>query len=94
MSDFTTIYQVTSTPGPNAASAMTRGPGGTPVLVVYLDPVTMTLHGEPTAAGTHRFAAFCRELAQEATRLADTIDPPTSAPRHALAAEGGAPNDG
>lgn len=84
-------YQVACTPGPNAAAGMTRLPTGAPVLVVYLDPVNMTIQGAPTLAGSRELADFCRELAHEAARLAATIDPdgepaPPEAdePRHAL----------
>ena len=90
MSDYSTTYQVACFPGRNAGAAATRGPGGTPVLMVYLDPVNMTLHGEPSVAGTRRLADFCRELAREATKLAAEIDPdgepapPERAPRHRL----------
>lgn len=90
MSDYNTAYQVACSPGPNAAAAATRGPGGMPVLVVYLDPVNMTLHSEPSLAGARVLATFCRELAQEAAKLAATIDPdgepapPERGPRHLL----------
>jgi hypothetical protein len=86
--DFSTAYQVACAPGPNAAAAMTRGPGGTPVLVIYLDPVNMTIHSEPSLAGTRELAAFCRELAREAAKLAAEIDPGNEpapdGPRHLL----------
>jgi hypothetical protein len=93
MSDYSTTYQVACAPGPNAAAAMTRGPSGMPVLVVYLDPVNMTIQAEPSTEGTRGLAAFCRELAEEATRLADTLDPQARRPRHSLAAEGGVLHD-
>ncbi len=91
MSDYSTAYQVACSPGPNAAAAMTRVPGGSPVLVVYLDPVNMVIQSPPSAQGSRELADFCRELAHEASRLARTIDPdgePTEPeatwPRHAL----------
>jgi hypothetical protein len=88
MSDYSTAYQVACAPGPKAAAAMTRGPGGRPVLVVYLDPVNMTIHSEPLLTGTQELAAFFRELAREAAKIAAEIDPanePTpSGPRHQL----------
>jgi hypothetical protein len=59
-------------------------------LVVYLDPVNITLQCPPSR--TRELADFCRELALEASRLATEIDPdgdsaPTEGgvPRHALA---------
>jgi hypothetical protein len=75
MSEYSTAYQVACSPGPNAAAAMMRVPGGAPVLVVYLDPVNMTIQGLPTEQGTQALADFCRELAHEAARLACAIDP-------------------
>ncbi|MFL6120244.1 hypothetical protein [Actinophytocola sp.] len=91
MSDYSTAYQVACTPGPQAAVAMTRLPSGAPVLVVYLDPVNMTIQAAPTQASVRELADFCRELAHEASRLAETIDPDgepappeATAPRHAL----------
>lgn len=91
MSNYGTAYQVACTPGPKAAAGMTRLPDGAPVLVVYLDPVNMTIQGTPTQAGVRELADFCRELAHEAARLAATIDPDgepappeASGPRHAL----------
>lgn len=91
MSDYNTTYQVACAPGPNAAVAATRLPGGAPVLVVYLDPVNMTIQGASTRTSVRDLADFCRELAHEASRLAATIDPDGEAappeadfPRHAL----------
>lgn len=92
MSDYSTAYQVACIPGPNSAATVTRLSSGMPALIVYLDPVNMTIQGMPTRAGVREFADFCRELAHEATRLAETIDPDgepappeANAPRHALA---------
>lgn len=93
MSDYSTTYQVACAPGPNAAAAMSRAPGGAPVLVVYLDPVNMTIHSAPSHAGAQELAAFCRELAREADRLADTLDPAPTGPRH-LRQEDGDASDG
>jgi hypothetical protein len=91
MSDYSTAYQVACIPGPNAAAGMTRLPSGAAGLVVYLDPVNMTIQATPTRAGIRELADFCRELALEASRLAETIDPDgepappeASVPRHAL----------
>jgi len=91
MSDYSTAYQVACAPGTDATAAMMRVPGGVPVLVVYLDPVNMTIQAPPSRAGVREFADFCRELAHEASRLAASIDPDgesappeVSVPRHAL----------
>ena len=87
MSEYSTTYQVACAPGPNAAAAVSRLPGGVPVLVVYLDPVNMTIQCPPTVAAQRDLAVFCRELAREATHLADLVDPAT--PRHLLHDGGG-----
>jgi hypothetical protein len=88
MSDYSNAYQVACVPGQKAAAAMTRGPGGTPVLVIYLDPVNMTIHSGQSAATTRELAAFFRELAREAAKLAAEIDPDhntaSEGPRHQL----------
>lgn len=90
MNDYSNAYHVACSPGPNAAVAATRGPGGAPVLVLYLDPVNMTLLCEPSHTSTRELASFCRELAREAAKLADEIDPDGESapadpgPRHLL----------
>lgn len=91
MSDYSTTYQVACAPGPKASVGVRQLPNGAPVLVVYLDPVNMTIQGMPTPTGIRELADFCRQLAQEASRFAATIDPdgePTPpeafAPRHVL----------
>jgi len=82
MSDYSNAYQVACVPGPKSAAAVTRGPGGSPVLVIYLDPVNMSIHSAPS----RELAGFFRELAREAAKFAAEIDPrPDSAadgPRH------------
>jgi hypothetical protein len=82
MSDYSNAYQVACVPGPKSAAAVTRGPGGSPVLVIYLDPVNMSIHSAPS----RELAEFFRELAREAAKFAAEIDPgPATAadgPRH------------
>ncbi|MGQ0839198.1 hypothetical protein [Actinokineospora sp.] len=92
MTGYSTTYQVACAPGPNAAAAVSLLPGGVPVLVVYFDPVNMTIQCPPTVAAQHDLAAFCHELAQEATHLADLVDPAPTHPRHLLH-DGGGPAD-
>jgi hypothetical protein len=89
MSDYSTAFQVACIPGPESAVAVARLVGGTLGLVVYLDPVNITIHCPP--ARTRELADFCRALAQEASHLAAEIDPDgepappeASTPRHAL----------
>jgi hypothetical protein len=75
MSDYSVPYQVACVPGQKAAAAMTPGPAGKPVLVIYLDPVNMTIHSEPSRAGARQLGAFFRELSREAAKFAAQIDP-------------------
>lgn len=84
MSDYSTAYQVACVPGPKSAAAVTRGPGGNPVLVIYLDPVNMSIHSAPSLVGARELAVFFRELAREAAKFAVEIDPDSAAdgPRH------------
>ena len=87
MSDYTIPYQVACVPGKKAAAAMTPGPAGKPVLVVYLDPVNMTIHSEPSPVGKRELASFFRELSREAAKFAAVIDPDHETPeghRHPL----------
>jgi hypothetical protein len=86
-----TAFEAACVPGPQAAAGMTRLEHGTPALVVYLDPVNVTIQAAPTQAGWRELADFCRQLAHESARLAAAIDPdgepaPPEAhmPRHAL----------
>jgi hypothetical protein len=81
MTGYNTAYQVACSPGPDAAAAMTRAPDGLPVLVVYLDPVNMTIQSQPTHRAMRDLSAFCRELAREATLAADELDLVLDVPR-------------
>ncbi len=87
MTEYSTAYQVACAPGPKATAAMLRMPDSLPVLVVYLDPVNMTIQHPPSRTDAQELARFCRDLAREAARFAATIDPagePGAGPRHAL----------
>ncbi len=87
MSEYSTAYQVVCAPGPKATAAMLRMADSLPVLVVYLDPVNMTIQSPSSRAGAPELARFCRDLAREAARFAATIDPagePGAGPRHTL----------
>jgi hypothetical protein len=86
-----TAYQVACVPGSRATVGITQVSDGEPVLVIYLDPVNMTIQGAPTQTGVREMADFCRELAEKASRLAAAIDPDgeitqpeNTAPRHVL----------
>jgi hypothetical protein len=46
-----------------------------PALVLYLDPVNMAIQLPAIPDGAHVLAKFCRELAREAARLADELEP-------------------
>jgi hypothetical protein len=66
---------------------MLRMPDSLPVLVVYLDPVNMTIQHPSSRADASELARFCRDLAREAARFAAALDPAGEAgPRHALEA--------
>ena len=61
-----------------------------PMLVVFLDPINLTIQ-RPAGSSGLGLAAFCRELGREATRFADMLDPSGAVtpdvagqPRHAL----------
>lgn len=89
-------FNVSCSPGQDAAAAFTRITPQLPALVIYLDPVNMAIQLPPFPGGEQLLAKFCRQLAREATRLADDIDPdePASAsPRHLRRDEGGATGD-
>jgi hypothetical protein len=89
-------FNVTCTPGRDSAAAYMRVTPQLPALVIYLDPVNMAVQLPPFPGGDQLLAKFCRELAREAAKLAEDIDPtppaPSAGPRHLLQ-EGGAPGD-
>lgn len=86
-------FNVTCSPGREATAGFVRVTEYLPALVLYLDPVNMAIQLPPFPGGEHVLARFCRELAREAAKLADAIDPPTepapSAPRHLRQEDGG-----
>ena len=88
---------MTCSPGKDAAAGYMRVTEHLPALVIYLDPVNMAIQLPPFPGGEQLLARFCRELAREATRLAEDLDPiapaASAGPRHLLQ-EGGAPGDG
>jgi hypothetical protein len=81
-------FNVTCTPGKDAAVAFMRVTEHLPALVMYLDPVNVAIQLPPFPGGDLMLAKFCRELSREAAKLAAEIDPgPESAsdgPRHGL----------
>jgi hypothetical protein len=81
-------FNVTCTPGKDAAVAFIRVTQHLPALVLYLDPVNMAIQLPPFPGGDLVLAKFCRELAREAAKLAAVIDPNRDAvpdgPRHRL----------
>jgi hypothetical protein len=80
-------FNVTCSPGRDAAAAFMRVTPQLPALVLYLDPVNMAIQLPPFPGGDRLLAKFCRELAREAAKLAAEIDPdiePESGPRHLL----------
>lgn len=83
-------FNVTCSPGRDAAAAYMRVTPQLPALVIYMDPVNMAIQLPPFPGGEQLLAKFCRELAREAEKLADAIAPDTGpAPRHLLRGDGG-----
>lgn len=85
-------FNVTCSPGRDAAAAFMRVTPQLPALVIYMDPVNMAIQLPPFPGGEQLLAKFCRELAREAAKLAEDIDPTSTAhsagPRHRLQEEG------
>lgn len=84
-------FNVTCSPGRDAAAGYMQVTENLPALVIYLDPVNLAIQLPPFPGGELVLANFCRELAREAARLAAAIDPVGESahqPRHLLQ-EGG-----
>ena len=80
-------FNVTCTPGRDAAAAFMRITSELPALVMYLDPVNLAIQLPPFPESDRVLARFCRELAREAGKLADELDQgntTSSVPRHLL----------
>jgi hypothetical protein len=84
-------FNVTCSPGPDAAAGYMRVTEHLPALVMYLDPVNLAIQLPASPGGEQQLARFCRELSREAARLAASIDPAGEVaagerhgPRHAL----------
>ncbi|UVS76335.1 hypothetical protein [Actinokineospora sp. UTMC 2448] len=65
--------KLTSTPGPQAG-AVSMPVCGAPGLVLFLDPGDLALRVPPFPGGPRFLAKFCRELAREATKVADALE--------------------
>jgi hypothetical protein len=76
-------FNVTCSPGRDAAAGFMRIAADLPALVLYLDPVNLAIQLPTFPGGDVVLAKFCRELSQEAAKLAAAIDP-AGEPRHAL----------
>ena len=68
-------FNVTCTPGRDAAAAYMQMTAELPALVIYLDPVNVAIQLPPFPGGAQVLAKFCRELSREAAKLAAQIDP-------------------
>ncbi|MGW5050489.1 hypothetical protein [Actinokineospora sp. NPDC004072] len=73
---------VTCDPGPQSAAGFMRV-GSAPALVLFLDPGNIAVQVPPFPGGARVLAKFCRELAREATKLADALEGEQTG-RHAL----------
>lgn len=91
-------FNVTCSPGRDAAAAFMRVTPQLPALVIYMDPVNMAIQLPPFPGGDQLLAKFCRELAREAAKLAAEIDPDNEpnvvGPRHRLRDEPAGKNAG
>ena len=75
-------FNVTCSPGRDAAAGFMRITSELPALVIYLDPVNLVIQLPAHPGGDVVLAKFCRELSREAAKLAAAIDPdgePTTA---------------
>ncbi len=80
-------FNVTCSPGRDAAAGFMRVTEHLPALVIYLDPVNLAIQLPAFPGGDVVLAEFCRELAREAAKLAAAIDPDGESahqPRHLL----------
>jgi hypothetical protein len=83
-------FNVTCSPGKDAAAGMVRITPTLPALILYLDPVNVAIQLPPFPGGEQVLARFCRELSREALRLADVLDPSghaSSEGRHVLSSD-------
>jgi len=93
-------FNVACTPGRDAAVGYMRLTAELPALVLYLDPVNVSIQLPPFPGGGAVLAKFCRELAREAAKLAAAVDPnegPASSeggPRHLLTGDDDEPGGG
>jgi hypothetical protein len=83
-------FNVTCSPGRDAAAGFMLVTEHLPALVIYLDPVNVAIQLPSFPGGDVVLAKFCRELAREAAKLAAAVDPdgepapPERGPRHLL----------
>ncbi|WP_216205487.1 hypothetical protein [Amycolatopsis aidingensis] len=73
-------FNVTCTPGKDAAAGMMWITAELPALVLYLDPVNMMIQLPPSENGRQSLARFCRELEREAGKLAAELETSEPAP--------------
>lgn len=83
-------FSVNCWPGQDAAAGYMRITDNLPALVLYLDPVNVVFQLPPFPGGNLVLARFCRELAREATKLADAVDPLEGTPARLRSDQGGA----
>ena len=67
-------FNVTCSPGREAAAGMVHITEELPALVIYLDPVNVAIQLPPFPGGVELLVKFCRELSREAGKLADHLD--------------------
>jgi hypothetical protein len=89
------IFTVQATPGPRAGAAFIESQDGHPLLLLDLDPVRVWLEVPPVTAGPGVMAAFLRQLARQAARMAQRLEevdvPAVTAVESGGSAESGGP---
>ena len=73
-------FNVTCSPGRDAVAGLVMITPELPALVIYLDPVNFAIQLPAFPGGDRVLARFCRELAREATKVADWLDTKPNSP--------------
>lgn len=68
------MLNATGQPGPQATAGMVMITDDIPALVMYLDPANFALQLPPGPDGPGIMARFCREIAQDAVKLAEHLE--------------------
>jgi hypothetical protein len=93
------VFEVQVAPGPRAGAAFIASEqDGRPLLLLDLDPMRVWLEVPPVTAGPGVMAAFLRQLARQAARMAQRLEdvdiPAVAAFESGRSAESGGPGAG